>query len=681
MKKLILIFLLIAIIALLPATPVLGAIVIATTSASNVTQTSATLNGTIGNLGTDPSASVYFEWGTSTGYGKSTEPQTYTAPGPVSATITGLTPNTVYHFRMVAVSSLVGGTISRGANASFRTSAAPAPQPPPTPAPTPVPTPIVSVRTLPAGSVTIDSASLTGQLESTGMYTAIETWFDWGETPMYGNSTTRTTLTSPNLFSTTLVGLTPGRTYYFRSAARPVLLGAPPVYGSERIFTTKISPGMRVVTQPATDVSTTGATLAGTISYQQGQMSDIKVWFEWGTTDIYGNMTVQHIMSNPGPFYIHITGLLPGKTYYFRAVAFPPGIGSVPIYGNGMIFNTPAQPGLIVNTDPVSNVSATSAVLNGDVSAYGNQTVQVWFEWGPTSAYGHSTPPQTVRAPFGFNATISGLNPGALYHYRAIAMPLVANAAPVYGMDNNFATEAAPALMVSTNQATDISSGSATLRGTINSMGSHNYVQVWFEWGTSLTYGNTSAPQQKTATGPFSVNITGLLPNTTYHFRSVEIPPTTGSSAVYGTDISFTTGSAGTVSVITESATNITETTAVLNGDLASMGDSKEVQVWFEWGTTTAYGNAQPPQTYAYPAAFNCSIPKLSKGTTYHYKAVGLAPGKGSKVYGIDRVLTTSAHSNPAPSNDNLFIIWIFVMAVIVILIILLIILLASRRY
>jgi hypothetical protein len=75
---------------------------------TKVTTSSATLNGTVNPNGL--STTYYFEWGAATAYGN-TIPSTPASAGSgtsgvhVSADITGLSPDTRYHYRLVAVSS------------------------------------------------------------------------------------------------------------------------------------------------------------------------------------------------------------------------------------------------------------------------------------------------------------------------------------------------------------------------------------------------------------------------------------------------------------------------------------------------------------------------------------------------------------------------------------------------
>ena len=102
-----------------------------TGTASSITTTDATLNGTVTANGA--STTVTFEYGLTSSYGASGSPATASqsplssssSSASVSAAITGLTCNTLYHFRVNANNG-TGGTIN-GSDATFTTSACPAP--------------------------------------------------------------------------------------------------------------------------------------------------------------------------------------------------------------------------------------------------------------------------------------------------------------------------------------------------------------------------------------------------------------------------------------------------------------------------------------------------------------------------------------------------------------------------
>jgi hypothetical protein len=104
-------------------TPTPPAPLAATGRPAAVTETTATLTGTVDPKG--PSTSYFFQYGKSTAYGSQT-PAGSVGPGTetvaVSAAIGPLTPNTTYHYRLVARSA--NGT-TRGRDVSLKTAAVP----------------------------------------------------------------------------------------------------------------------------------------------------------------------------------------------------------------------------------------------------------------------------------------------------------------------------------------------------------------------------------------------------------------------------------------------------------------------------------------------------------------------------------------------------------------------------
>jgi hypothetical protein len=95
-----------------------------TGDATSLTSSSAHLGGTV-NPGLATVNDCHFEYGTTTAYGSSVpcaaSPGSGGDPVRVSAAVTGLSPGTTYHFRLVATNAL-GST--HGADASFATPAA-----------------------------------------------------------------------------------------------------------------------------------------------------------------------------------------------------------------------------------------------------------------------------------------------------------------------------------------------------------------------------------------------------------------------------------------------------------------------------------------------------------------------------------------------------------------------------
>src|SRR4051812_5120963 len=112
-----------------------------TTPATAIAPTTATLTGTV-----DPGArdTEYFFLYGSTSYSQRTPTQRVPAgpPARVSAALTGLTPATVYHYRLFAFHPGRPGEADLGGDQAFTTAPVPAPVPPAAPAPLPgAPTP------------------------------------------------------------------------------------------------------------------------------------------------------------------------------------------------------------------------------------------------------------------------------------------------------------------------------------------------------------------------------------------------------------------------------------------------------------------------------------------------------------------------------------------------------------
>jgi secreted trypsin-like serine protease len=108
-----------------------------TDAATGVGQTTATLTGSATTGGATTTA--YFQWGATTAYGNTTSSVVASSPATVNPQIgiSGLSPNTAYHFRLVATSA--NGTVY-GSDQSFTTAAVPAPPPaPPTAKPVTAP--------------------------------------------------------------------------------------------------------------------------------------------------------------------------------------------------------------------------------------------------------------------------------------------------------------------------------------------------------------------------------------------------------------------------------------------------------------------------------------------------------------------------------------------------------------
>ncbi len=177
--------------------------------------------------------------------------------------------------------------------------------------------------------------------------------------------------------------------------------------------------------------------------------------------------------------------------------------------------------------------------------------------------------------------------------------------------------------VATTTEATDISAASAKLNGVVNANGVLN-VTVDFEYGLTTSYGNTATATPSSVSGlnpvPVNAEITGLLPNTTYHFRVVA-RYLLGTRS--GEDKTFTTSSVAPT-VTTNAASNVNATSATLNGIVNANGLSTKVK--FEYGITTDYGDTMSatlsPDDGRSPVVVSAEISGLLSGTEYYYRVV-----------------------------------------------------------
>ncbi|HEX4518909.1 MAG TPA: fibronectin type III domain-containing protein [Gaiellaceae bacterium] len=390
---------------------------------TTVGATSADVSGTVNPNG---SATTYqFEYGKTTTYGTSTA-ATNAGSGAgnigVSATFTGLSAGTSYHYRVVATST-AGGT-TNGADGIFTTSGGPA------------------VVTAPASSVGTGTATLNGSVNPNGRATAY--FFEYGKTTAYGSKTPVANAgsgTAPTNVSAAVSGLSAGQVYHFRLDATS---DTGTVQGADMSFTPSGGPG--VTTKAATSITSSSARLNGTVN-PNGLSTTY--YFDYGTSTNYGSRTA---VATAGAGTANksvsatITGLGPGA-YHFRLVATSSAGTST---GSDLTFGSAGPPA--VQTGSAQGASTTGVTLTGSVNPGGNTTTW-YFEYGTSTSYSSKTPAKSAgsgSAPTGVSAAIAKLTAGTTYHYRLVA---TSSAGTVNGSDVTFTTVAALTLTASTAQA------------------------------------------------------------------------------------------------------------------------------------------------------------------------------------------------------------------------------------
>lgn len=79
-----------------------------------------------------------------------------------------------------------------------------------------------------------------------------------------------------------------------------------------------LEPTFSLVTDPASDVNTTYATLNGDLE-SLGGADSARVWFRWRRLSGSDNLTAEQTFHSSTTYSATVTGLAPGVTYEFRA--------------------------------------------------------------------------------------------------------------------------------------------------------------------------------------------------------------------------------------------------------------------------------------------------------------------------------------------------------------------------
>ncbi len=200
-------------------------------------------------------------------------------------------------------------------------------------------------------------------------------------------------------------------------------------YGTEPVGCVKARTG------PATEIEETAATLTGSVDPDESPASACA--FDYGLDDGYGEEVAcaeyeageeWHLLNSPAelgegsvpvPVRTRIEGLSAGTVYHFRLRATVDGNVEP---GFDEQFKSLGPP--VIEDDKTLSVTDTEATLGAKVNPEGLATTYR-FEYGPSAgAYDHQTSLQSLgadREAHAVQTTISGLVPGATYHWRIVA--------------------------------------------------------------------------------------------------------------------------------------------------------------------------------------------------------------------------------------------------------------------
>jgi hypothetical protein len=297
------------------------------------------------------------------------------------------------------------------------------------------------------------------------------------------------------------------------------------------------------------------------------------------------------------------------------------------------VFGAPViVPGVAISL--ASNVTGTKATLNGSVNPEGIEVESCTFEYGTTTAYGHtapcdgSIPADSEQHPV--TANVAGLEAdGVTYHYRILAR----NANGVSQSADKTLTTAATTF---TEAATKVGVDSATLNGTVRPEG-RQYSECDFEYKLATESAYKDAPCNPPAANiepdftahAVDASLPELQANATYEFR---LKATTAAGAIYGEFQKLTTTGPPQISEV--HASDATQGAVYLEAKINPSGFGTSYH--FEWGSTPSYGHEVPSEFEPYigngnePVLVRAKLTGLTVGGTYHYRVVATNSAEGT---------------------------------------------------
>lgn len=279
-----------------------------TSTATNITQTTAQSGGTVSDNGGSPVTQrgvVYSSTSTAPTVSDN-KIISGSGNGAFAVNITGLSIGTVYYVRSYATNS--AGT-AYGNVISFKTVAAAIPS---------------GISTNAVTNVTLSGAAFSGSVSADGGASITSRGFVYSATtsaPVVGTSSSVLSGAGTGSFNASVTGLQSNTIYYVRSFATN---SAGTAYGNAAVFTT-LAPTLPsgLFTDAVTNISASGASVSGSVSTDGGASITSRGFVYSSTTSTPAVGTSSSVTSGAGTgaFSSALTGLQPNTTYYVRSFA------------------------------------------------------------------------------------------------------------------------------------------------------------------------------------------------------------------------------------------------------------------------------------------------------------------------------------------------------------------------
>ena len=415
--------------------------------------------------------------------------------------------------------------------------------------------------------------------------------------------------------------------------------------------------------------------------------ADAKWWAETSTDNenwsgypgVFGEFPAN---AGPQPVEVEISNeqgdpekFLKGSTRYYVRLVVSDGVTNTFSFAPNQFATTLAvDPPKVLSVNDATAVTYTTAKISGSVERPANPApafnARCRIEYVLDSqfvltGFKTATPvacvpnPVTASGSSPVSADLTGLRPGATYHYRAVAVN--AGGSDTLEAPNTFTTTAisppavtisAPTLGVGTSvhfSEQSIPNSARPHRASMKSTGASNAHR-----NASIQTANCSPGRRFPDNSQHTVSDVVLEHNTEYRVKLVAT--NAGTSAT-----------AGPVSVTTPPAAPVARTLGVSAGSYSANLGAKinplnsPVTYRFEWGPTGSYGSQAPAIPEQLSRADNvfhfvtAPLAELTPGETYHYRVIATNTQTDEESEGADRTFTTLPAPVPPPAclNDD----------------------------
>ena len=293
----------------------------------------------------------------------------------------------------------------------------------------------------------------------------------------------------------------------------------------------------------------------------------------------------------------------------------------------------------ITELTEVSEIDMQTAIFKGKVLSIGAPEYEErGFVYSTSSIAEDATDgftkiPAEMNSEDSFYVAVNGLNKGTTYYVRAYGKNALG-----LKLSNTYKTFTTMASRTSVStqpvKQVDVVNGKAQFNGTITEIGSPIYSEKGFCYNTAgePTISDTKCTVSGTSGGDYYYLCAGLATNTTYYVRAYAIQ---NNKVYYGTSVAFSTDMS-TTSVFTSSATNVTPSSATLNGSIVKVGSPIYSEKGFCHSTAPnpTINSTKKLVGGTGEGNFSLNITGLDYNTTYYYKAYAIQ--NGEPIYGAE---------------------------------------------